>query len=766
MDTTSFSRVLPDSDSVILTQLLSTLNESLSCSNKGVWGVLRAIGGGMVKLLASLLVHRLFKGGDVWSVLRFILIRFVYKKTRLSPTNDRDVSILQEYNALFPVPNDEVHVSTLPVYMVKDVGDHVLYTCPFFHSSFMKDLETRADVSLEQHARLATVCRDSNGKVFTPQPLFGSDNYLALAKRVQNYFIRKNTGMISPPIIVLQGAAGLGKTDSFQYLAQLGICGEIRVISLPSDGIACKSFSSILRDLMSKRYTTPTVVYFDEIDKYLDMYISHTYTTAKVSKTQGTSMDEVVDDDYDTFVSSVKKSVVMSIAGLIENWHVTFPGGVVYVFCSNNFHTLFTGVDNTHLNSVKTRFTFIEFGECKKAELCRYLDVYNSKLPKELRYDDVEMKICFSLIRNDISVTYRTIQIVMGMASYDIREFAVLINHELVNPLMDESECPSSSTNRSYTAPVSHKPLTVVEVTQLKENAADLIGKVCAVMIDQTIGDVECMDRVIELLNGYDITRLYTMRAPVVEDNVTVAYTALICLVISYGRSSVLKYFIQMGIDVTWETSDGDNLCLVSIYDLYESCNPRGTAECAHILLSNGVIPFDVNNPKTFELYFINSIQDRHMERICLITELLERISTMISKSLVEKINVIGYLVKHPEAVDSIRKLYSLGFTLEFPGDYINYSLINALLRTLGVRDVNYIPMCELMFELNVPHIKFGGNTIQKITYDEKCYKYKDRITEALTYLFEHGFTYTCILNGDKITIDSIEKYTEALNKV
>lgn len=762
-------RLIPDSDSIILSQLLSTLNESLSCKG-GLSGVLRALGGGAIKLVASLVVHRLFKGGDVWSVLRFILIRFVYRRTRLSSTEEKSVSMLQEYNALFPTPNEEVSVSNMPVYMVKDTGDHVLYTCPYVHTAFVNDLESRADDSLIHKEFMATVCRDSNGKVFISQPLFASNNYLALAKRVTNYFVRKCTGMISPPLIVLQGEAGLGKTDSFHYISQLGICGEIRVISLTGNGMINKSFSSILQDLMSKRYTTPTIVYFDELDKYLDMYFTHAYTTAKTSKVQGTRMDEVVDDNFDVFVSSVKKSVIMSIAGLIENWHVTFPGGVVYVFCSNNFHTLFRGVDNTHLNSVKTRFTFIKFEKCGKAELCRYLDAYNDKLPKDLQYAPDELRECFTYIQPDISVTYRTIQIAMGVASYEIRDFVHIINRELDNPIIamdDEYEDVSPRTlmipqiTSHALLPETRKIMTVEDRKQQKEDLRKVSAQIQTIIRDYKLSDIECMDRVIELANGYDMLVLaQTMAKGGVNEHNCSEPSNPLNSSIEHGRVPLLKYFIRIGVDLTVEDRDsGNNLVETGMYDVMYHSKTHGIEECIRILMDEGLTLFGVTLNSSW-IGNINSMLEPYYERCKIIANLIMYETKRLDPEQIAKIYVIPYLLCFPEALDLVKELHASGFPL----DTHNYTCMWSILNMVGNYDISFKEVCKFVVDARA-NLKIAAaytSVTNIIQHFKSAKENMHHIMDALDYLFAEGMIITYGLKGEKM-VNSMEAFMEAV---
>jgi len=95
---------------------------------------------------------------------------------------------------------------------------------------------------------------------------------------VHTHFItHRDTSMVTPPFIVLNGVGGLGKSLSAGFLAHQRKYGEVRHYSLIAQNMVTRSFSSIVNEVMSTRTPHSTAIYFDELDKYVDMYTRYAY---------------------------------------------------------------------------------------------------------------------------------------------------------------------------------------------------------------------------------------------------------------------------------------------------------------------------------------------------------------------------------------------------------------------------------------------------------------------------------------------------------
>lgn len=311
-----------------------------------------------------------------------------------------------------PSNSNSITISGIPIYLEKEGIEYLLYSIPWIHDKFMQELDNLTQEVIKSRSGIDTVCKDASGKTFVPLDLFASNNYIKLDNVISSYFdIYSETKMVIPPLVVINGVPGLGKSHSSHYIARLGKYGEIRHIDLTSSGMVNKSFSAIVSELLSKKTNVTTIIYFDELDKYVNLYTQHAYTSKSAGKMEekGNNMDQIVGDNYENFAIAVKKSVITTITQLNNNF-TNFNSGVVFVFCANNFSTLFDGIDQTHVNSAKIRFTFIDFEKCNKEEFIRYIRVFNDKVKSEkFKYSEERLNECIYRINPHLSITYRNI---------------------------------------------------------------------------------------------------------------------------------------------------------------------------------------------------------------------------------------------------------------------------------------------------------------------------------------------------------------------
>ena len=95
----------------------------------------------------------------------------------------------------------------------------------------------------------------------------------------------------------------------------------------------------------------------------------------------------------------------------------------------NNFQSKFEGLEKTQFNSIKTRFTSIDFEKCDKSEIIKYLKVFNSKLINtQYYYEEDHLNRTVNRIRDDIKMTYQDISIYHIRAQYDIEKLVDFIN--------------------------------------------------------------------------------------------------------------------------------------------------------------------------------------------------------------------------------------------------------------------------------------------------------------------------------------------------
>lgn len=626
---TDLNQMFSNPDSVILSQLFSVLNESFKCKG-GVYGILKTLSSGMVKILASLVVQKMFRNSsDIFGVIRFLMMRIIYRKIHLNSSEKSLVTIEEFKKFLPPVVADSkktinepiissITISGIPVYLDKEGAEHILYIFPYIHDKFIRELENIVNNTINERGNINTICKDTTGKTFVPLDLFASNNYIQLDNVISSYFdVQSDTKMLTPPLVVINGNPGLGKSNSVHYIGRLGKYGEVRHIDLTASGMVNKSFSAIVSEIIAKKTTVTTIIYFDELDKYVDLYTQHAFTAKSVGKLEesGNNMDEIVDSNYEIFRISVKKSVITTITQLNSNF-ANFTAGVVFIFCTNNFHTLFEGIDQTHVESAKTRFTFIEFKMCNKEEFARYIRVFNDRVKNpKIKYSEERLNECINKINPNLNITYRNIQICQTRAAYDIATLVEYINSNIYNPLLSptiEPERKVEGTRKIETNLEKLKTIPIIdkivdrktsreEKKKQKENNKKLVRDIINIVEDRPFDDdnEECMCKVLKIAEGYDLVEL--SETIITESAEEGYYLSIIFSICSMGRNNLLEYLINLGVDVDITLPTNYNLLHYCIQALKFTQTPSSVInqnifECIKLLVDNDIDMYLENN--------------------------------------------------------------------------------------------------------------------------------------------------------------------------
>jgi hypothetical protein len=522
-------------ESIGMEKICNVIDKIYDC-NDGFSSMIMKMFKGCLKIATYFGVYVLFKNCEkIWKPIKMFILKLVYNRLVLQKNNEH--TIVEKFKKMIPPikkdeeNNNEIWVSGLPLYLEKEGNDYVIYNFHWLHSQLIK--EFYEDV---QQINFEITCKDENGKLFTPFEMFASDNYIKVDAITTRYFETfEATKMITPPILFINSPAGYGKTNVIHYLSrksQENPAKEIRLIDLTSPNMINKGFSSIVHDLtVGKDFQVPIIIAFDELDKYVSLYTQHVFTSSqKGIKKDSTNMDEVVDNDFRVFERHVKLSVISTIGRLdsVKNFHK----GVVWMFFSNNIHTIFQNLDQTHINSVKTRFTFIEFKKCNRNELQRYLTSFNEKLKNpKTKYESVKLRSVLRKIKMDIEVTFREIQICMNKAAYDIEKTIEYLNEGIYNPLLDYNgeedivpkyiSSPSSSTQplENVMLNFENEKLNVQKYREKKkekkEIIIDMMNIVCDIDSEEVkelkLSEDELISKLKDLGNGYNLIKLAEM---------------------------------------------------------------------------------------------------------------------------------------------------------------------------------------------------------------------------------------------------------------
>lgn len=512
---------IPTTDTVIINKLFSmvesfTYEHSLRVN-------LQKLFGGSIKLILVYGLYFIYKYGieSITSSWKGLLWRLIYKRLIIDKSKQ----------SIFKADSQVVYENVFPLYFEKEDSNHVVYHLPYIHDSTINKLKTELMGPLDHK----TLFIENDKKINLPLNLFPSNNCLALEELLDGYFeVFHHSRMVSSPLILINGKPGLGKSDSRYYLASLNKYDEIIYYNLLD--LTNKSFSSIITALLNKESTKTTVVFFDELDKYIELYVRYMFKLEKRGKNSngGSNMDEIVDTDIQHFRVDVKENIIQTISNLNAGIH-NYQNGIAFVFCANNFETVFDGLRQKHITSVKTRFTFVEFKECERSELIRYIRTFNDRLKgTKYWYDDNRLGQMLRRLKDDVRITYRDISICHNKARYDIEKLVQCINDGVYNPLL-EYTCVEEENSRVKVCDEMKEaePLMVVdrrmgEIEKIREEqkSKDQLAKEIYWMIegreDATEEDLpddeEALTKMIEMSKGYNLMEIVEHRIKMYGD--------------------------------------------------------------------------------------------------------------------------------------------------------------------------------------------------------------------------------------------------------
>jgi len=424
-------------DSILIREILKVFSE-VKCGNS-TGNLIQSLSQGVMRLVVIFLIHYHFKKPEsVSGILRIIWDNLVYRDSIF------DISEISEEFCIAKRLEQSVKKNTSFEVFYQEVGDQAIFSMiPIIHRRLYLEAQELGRKDYQTHLRKQseglTLCNTLDGK-FEPKILFPSKNYTRLLEILQNHFeFSKLTKSFRTLGILLDGEPGLGKTDSLDFLATSKVCGEVLKIDMTK--ILDKDFSTIVSSAFSGRRSEELVILFDELDKYIDYQVRKAYRSHCTEREE----KEVQPISPEEFVVHFKQDFLYELLSLLETTYHTH--GLVILFCSNNFDTIFDGVEITHFQSLKKRFLRITFERCNAEELKDYLRYLNDKFWNTKWYleeDDLEREL--NLIRSDLLIPYRQLCHLHITTCYNIRSFITALNEwkdeEILEP--DVAQHPGS----------------------------------------------------------------------------------------------------------------------------------------------------------------------------------------------------------------------------------------------------------------------------------------------------------------------------------
>lgn len=259
--------------------------------------------------------------------------------------------------------------------------------------------------------------------------LFPSKNYTELVKIIKSHLsVAKIVKSYTVLGVLIDGQPGLGKTKFADFAVEQKLAGSVYKVDMTT--MLKYPFSEALdRMYHSVEIVTDTIFMIDEIDKYVDFRLDLEYDQ-EVKASQKHAKDEAValpNSEY--FKQQQKVAFLYDMLSILERDGL--DQSVVVIFCSNNFHSIFDGVDLTHHKSLYDRFMKVNFKECDHEEIINYLIHYNEMFKTSEFERDLNVGVLQNSLRKDVNVTHRTLHHISIKSRYDAFQMIELLNNHV-----------------------------------------------------------------------------------------------------------------------------------------------------------------------------------------------------------------------------------------------------------------------------------------------------------------------------------------------
>lgn len=280
-------------------------------------------------------------------------------------------------------------------------------------------LETYMDASSQQkiiYKKLALKEGALKYEKSDPSQLYPSKNYLKLVDIIRDHFdVSNRIKSFSVLGASINGVPGLGKTKFADFAVNNKLAGSILKVDMTN--MLKYSFTRVLNSMYhSVAILTDTIFVIDEIDKYLDYRMDIEYEDKLVEMRNVSKDGGVVTLDKDEFVRQQKNTFLFDILSILERDGLSHS--IVVIFCSNNFQSIFEGVDMTHHESTFSRFMPIEFKMCDHQEIIDYLLHYNRIFEGTKFWIDLNKEDMSQRLKRDVQVTHRVLHHISIKSNY------------------------------------------------------------------------------------------------------------------------------------------------------------------------------------------------------------------------------------------------------------------------------------------------------------------------------------------------------------
>ncbi len=407
--------------------------------------------------------------GFMWSISTM----FFYKKLVLDKQNTVHINSYIA-NIISEEIIDGERIWGFPIYL-KDVRNgcilHVMYMRGI-HDRFIDNIIAKARLRMNKSIGNPdnTVYHRFEGKYvpYSTSGLYPSKNYVELESIVRSHFeISEDTNSSKVMSILIDGEKGLGKSSFSEYITKSNIAKDVFRVDMSSNICLETDPTTLFKQIFTNVYLRGNSIFMiDEMDRYVDIYISRSYdkmrhllvkdgmSKKKKKEDNSNNYNADGDDNYkyitdrDSYAKNIKNEFLANLWDMLEATGLAYP--CVIIFCSNNFDTIFKGIDNTHFESIKDRFIRINFSLCNKNEIMGYIRYYNqnfiNKNSKRAISKD-ELETVQRTLSDNISITYRKLYHIASKTRYNFHEMAMMLNMQHNNNNSSNSDNDDNSSN-------------------------------------------------------------------------------------------------------------------------------------------------------------------------------------------------------------------------------------------------------------------------------------------------------------------------------
>jgi len=458
---TSFFPFGDMTDGVIIKQIFTSFDKI--SWNSSYTEIVASIFGAICSIILSIIIKYFLSHSDVFTLFikkyaGIVCYSLVYRKMEIDmkylPSYYEDVDRSLEKSVL-----GIEYISTISKNENKISFNYI----PFLHNHKINEYLSQVNTSALQKKsiRVLEVGSDESRIYFSlshsSDTTFFSKNLKKIDKIFTQILFRgtkiKNN---KPRIILVNGPPGLGKSTIRDHVINTFTTKSIwfeKVFSIDMTAHLDHDFKPLMNAFFHNvTIDVPSYFHFDEFDKYVAERLERSYV--EYIKKCDKAKIPMIKDEYKM---QERSAILYELLSMVERTK-GIKSTCVITLCSNNFDTIFQGIDMKHFESLNDRFARVTFETCDRQEVVDYLSFYNNLLkPTEgdeditfgdMYYPPEKFERAVSRMCKHVDIPFRQLSQICMTSFYDINEIVLEINrYTRVNTSVNTSSNTNSDTN-------------------------------------------------------------------------------------------------------------------------------------------------------------------------------------------------------------------------------------------------------------------------------------------------------------------------------